>query len=72
MMMLPMRWAHGNAPLVWVSSWLSKLHLTGFQRVVSPEVIVQGLISIVCLVVTGVVATRIYEAALMAQAADAG
>ena len=62
MMMLPMRWAHGNAPLVWVSSWLSK-YIYWFPRVVSPEVIVQGLISIVCLVVTGVVATRIYEAA---------
>ncbi len=62
MMVLPMRWAHVNAPLVWISGWLSK-YVYWFPRVVSPEVIVQGLISVVCLAVTGVVATRIYEAA---------
>jgi hypothetical protein len=62
MMMLPMRWAHVNAPLVWVSRWMSE-YIYWFPRVVSPEVIVQGVISVICLAVAGVVATRIYEAA---------
>src|ERR1700745_3858150 len=34
LMMLPMRWAHANAPLLWVSGWLSK-YIYWFPRVVS-------------------------------------
>ncbi len=62
LMMAPMRWAHTNTPLVWISSWLSK-YIYWFPRVVSPEVLVQGVISVVCLVIAGIVATRIYKAA---------
>lgn len=62
MMIAPMLWAHTNAPLVRVSSWLSK-YIYWFPRVVSPEVLVQGVISVVCLVIAGVVATRLYQAA---------
>lgn len=62
LMVAPMRWAHTNGPLVQLSEWLSH-YIFWFPRVVSPEVLVQAAISIVCLWVTGWAATRVYEAA---------
>jgi hypothetical protein len=62
LMMYPMRWSHTNAPLVWLSSWLSH-YIFWFPRVVSPEVLTQAAISLVCIGITGWAATRIYEAA---------
>lgn len=62
LMIAPMQWAHTNAPLVWLSEWLSR-YIYWFPRVVSPEVLAQGVISVVCVAITGRVATRIYESA---------
>ncbi len=61
MMIAPMLWAHTNAPLLWVSEWLSR-YIYWFPRVVSPEVLVQGVIYVVCIAISGWVATRIYVA----------
>ncbi len=62
LMMGPMLWAHTNAPLIWLSSWLSK-YIYWFPRVVSPEVLVQGVIGVACLLIAGWVATKLYQAA---------
>lgn len=62
LMIAPMQWAHTSAPLLWLSSWLSH-YIYWFPRVVSPEVLAQGVISVVCVGIAGWVATRIYASA---------
>ena len=61
LMMLPMRLAHASSvlravgePLSWWRFW--------FPRPVQPEVLVQAAIFVSCLVVTGYLTTKIYEA----------
>lgn len=63
LLMMPiMRWAHG---LHWASTLAATMHTSmyWFPRTMQPEVIVQAIVNIVCLLVTGAVATAIYRSA---------
>ncbi len=63
LLMMPiMRWAHG---LHWASTLAATMHTSmyWFPRSMQPEVIVQAIVNIVCLLVTGAVATAIYRSA---------
>ncbi|NYF50935.1 hypothetical protein [Tunturiibacter gelidoferens] len=61
LMMLPMRWAHESIVLAWLARPLAKSHFW-FPKPVSPEVLVQAGINVVCLLVAGYMTTRIYQA----------
>lgn len=61
LLMVPvMRWAHG---LHWAGSLAAAMHTSmyWFPRAMQPEVIVQAIINIACMLVTGAVATDIYR-----------
>ena len=61
LMMLPMRLAHGNVVLRFLDRIFAHSHFW-FPRPGNPEVLMQALIGVICLVVTGVLTTRIYQA----------
>lgn len=61
LMMLPMRLAHSSA-LLHMLGRLFVISRFWFPRPVQPEVLVQAVINIGCLLVTGVLTTRIYQA----------
>ena len=61
LMMLPMRLAHGNTALRLLDR-LSAHSRFWFPKSGQPEVLVQAAIGVVCLGVTGILATRMYEA----------
>ena len=61
LMMLPMRWAHASDMLRQLSLPFA-LSRFWFPRPVQPEVIVQALIDISCLLLAGYLTTKIYEA----------
>ncbi len=61
LMMLPMRLAHNNGPLRAVDRLLSRSHFW-FPRPGHPEVLVQAAIDVVCVAVTGILTTRLYQA----------
>ena len=61
LMMLPMRLAHHSAALRWLTHPFTWSHFW-FPRPVQPEVLVQALINVLCLLVAGYFTTRIYEA----------
>ena len=62
LMMFPMRWAHHSQLLAGIASPFSRYRFW-FPRPIAPEVIVQGAINVVCLLVAGWAATSIYRAA---------
>jgi hypothetical protein len=61
LMMLPMRWAHESTGLAWLAGPLSRAHFW-FPKPVSPEVLVQASINVLCLLVAGYMTTKIYQA----------
>jgi hypothetical protein len=61
LMMLPMNWAHQSGALRWVAAPFVKSHFW-FPRPVQPEVLVQAAIDVCCLLLTGFLTTRIYQA----------
>jgi len=61
LMMLPMVWAHHCRILTLLSAPFGRSHFW-FPRPVAPEVIVQAVIDVLCLILTGYLTTKIYEA----------
>lgn len=61
MMMAPMRWAHSSDLLHTLAQPFS-LSRFWFPRPVAPEVLVQATINVFCLLLTGYLTTRIYQA----------
>ena len=60
LMMLPLRLAHSSALLHLVGGFFAVSHFW-FPRPVQPEVLIQAIVNVVCLAVTGVLTTRLYE-----------
>jgi hypothetical protein len=61
LMMLPMRLAHTSFVLAWFARFFKVSHFW-FPRPVAPEVIIQAAINIGCLLVAGLLTTKIYQA----------
>jgi hypothetical protein len=61
LMMLPMRWAHGSAALHLIAEPFAGSRFW-FPKPVAPEVLVQAAINVMCLLVTGYLTTKIYQA----------
>ena len=61
LMMLPLRLAHSSVVLHWLALPFARSHFW-FPRPVQPEVLVQAIINVACLVVAGVLTTKIYQA----------
>ncbi len=61
-MMFPLRWAHQNATLIRFTSPFQKSHFW-FPKPVTPEVLVQALLGVVCVLITGYFTTKLYQAA---------
>ncbi len=62
LMILPMKLANSSAMLRWVVAPLSKASHFWFPRPVHPEVLAQAIINVACLLITGWMTTRIYQA----------
>src|SRR5579875_2632908 len=62
LMMLPLRLAHSSSALRLAGKLFAISHFW-FPRPVAPEVLVQALINVTCLAVTGILTTRMYQAA---------
>jgi hypothetical protein len=62
LMMLPMHLANSSAILHWVAEPFSRGSHFWFPRPVQPEVLVQALINVICLLVAGWMTTRLYRA----------
>ncbi len=61
LMMLPMRWAHDSAALHRMTGAFADSHFW-FPKPVAPEVLVQAVINVLCLLLTGYLTTKIYQA----------
>jgi hypothetical protein len=61
LMMLPMQWAHQSSALRWMAEPFAKSHFW-FPKPVAPEVLVQAVIDVLCLMLTGYLTTKIYQA----------
>ncbi|HLI75904.1 MAG TPA: hypothetical protein VKV02_03085 [Acidobacteriaceae bacterium] len=61
LMMLPMRLAHSSSALRLTGKLFAVSHFW-FPRPVQPEVLVQALVNVGCLAVTGLLTTRMYQA----------
>jgi hypothetical protein len=61
LMMLPMRWAHESAALHWMTGPFAGSRFW-FPKPVAPEVMVQAVIDVACLLLTGYFVTKIYQA----------
>jgi hypothetical protein len=61
LMAIPMRWAHHSAILRHLSQPFSRSRFW-FPKPVQPEVLVQAIIDIFCLLCAGYITTRIYQA----------
>jgi hypothetical protein len=60
-LMIPlMRWAHGSHMLMWLAQPFGKSHFW-FPRPVAPEVLVQAVVDVTCLLLTGYLTTKIYQ-----------
>jgi hypothetical protein len=59
LMMLPLRWAHQSSLLSWSTAVYSRSHFW-FPKPVAGEVIVQAVIDVSCLLLTGWFTTKIY------------
>ena len=62
LMMLPLRLAHGSSALQSLSRPFARSHFW-FPKPVQPEVLVQAFVDVLCLLISGFLLTRIYEAA---------
>src|ERR1700735_5410131 len=61
LMMIAMRWAHGSAALRLIATRFAGSRFW-FPKPVAPEVLVQAAINVMCLLVTGYLTTKIYQA----------
>ena len=61
LMMLPMRWAHHSAVLHWLAGPFADSRFW-FPKPVAPEVLVQAAVDVFCLLLTGYLTTKIYQA----------
>ena len=61
LMMWPMRWAHQSVLLHRLSEPFAVSHFW-FPRPVQPEVLVQAAVNVLCLLITGYLTTRLYQA----------
>jgi hypothetical protein len=61
LMMLPMRWAHQSGVLWRIAEPFAKSRFW-FPKPVAPEVLVQAVIDVLCLLLTGYLTTKIYQA----------
>lgn len=61
LMMLPMRLAHASFVLRWLARFF-KVSYFWFPRPVSPEVMIQAAVNVICLLLAGALTTKIYEA----------
>jgi hypothetical protein len=61
LMMWPMRWAHESRLMQWLTEPFG-LSRFWFPRPVAPEVLVQAAVNVACLLVTGWMTAKIYEA----------
>jgi hypothetical protein len=61
LMMVPMRWAHQSSALWRFAESFGKSHFW-FPKPVAPEVLVQAAIDVTCLLLTGFLTTKIYQA----------
>ncbi len=61
LMMFPMRWAHHSSALHRLTEPFAISHFW-FPRPVAPEVLVQAVINVACLLLAGFFTTRIYQA----------
>jgi hypothetical protein len=66
LMMLPMRWAHQSTAMIWLGGPFARSHFW-FPKPVAPEVLVQAVIDVLCLLLTGYLTTRIYQASSQRQ-----
>jgi DNA-binding MarR family transcriptional regulator len=64
--MLPMRWAHQSTAMIWLGGPFARSHFW-FPKPVAPEVLVQAVIDVLCLLLTGYLTTRIYQASSQRQ-----
>jgi len=64
LMMLPMRWAHQSGILMWAAGSFAKSHFW-FPKPVAPEVLAQAVIDVSCLLLTGYLTAKIYQACSM-------
>ncbi len=60
LMMFPMRWAHQSHLLSWIAQPFARSHFW-FPKPVAPEVLVQAVIGVACLLVAGWMTTSIYK-----------
>ena len=61
LMMFPMRWAHHSYLLSWIAEPFARSHFW-FPKPVAPEVLVQAVIGVACLLIAGWMTTSIYKA----------
>lgn len=61
LMMLPMKVANSSAMLHWIAAPFSKASHFWFPHPVHPEVLMQAAINVICLLVAGLMTTRIYQ-----------
>jgi len=61
LMVLPMRLAHSSLVLRWFASFF-RMSRFWFPRPVHPEVIIQALVNVACLLIAGLLTTKIYQA----------
>jgi hypothetical protein len=62
LMMLPMQLANSSAVLRWAAEPFSSTSHFWFPRPVQPEVLVQAFLNVICLLITGWMTTRLYQA----------
>ena len=62
LMILPMKLANSSTIMHWISAPISKATHFWFPRTVHPEVLMQALINVICLLVAGWMTTEIYKA----------
>jgi hypothetical protein len=61
LMMLPLQWAHRSESFLWFIKPLAKSNFW-FPKPVSPEVLMQAVVNVSCLLTAGYFTTRIYQA----------
>lgn len=66
LMVYPLQWAHQSPTLARLAANISRLS-GWFPRTAHPEGILEGVIDVLCVVLTGFIATRLYQAASRAQ-----
>ncbi len=61
LMMYPLRWAHQSSVFHWFAAPFAHSHFW-FPKPVQPEVLVQAIVNVLCLLIAGLLTTRLYQA----------